>query len=184
MTYKGPPFGWTLPAGHEFDNLGKCRSCGADIAWCFTRAGKRAPVNPDGTSHFATCPQAETWRKKDTPVVTHDVPPPSTPGSYEKGMEGSELASRKWTPLEVVMVDQAIERLAVTRQTFTSDDIWAALPAGFPITKGLAGRLNRARHRGLIEPTGETVRPQRTRSNHGQRLAVWRSLVYRRGHVD
>lgn len=40
-----------------------CRSCGAPIAWVVTNAGKRAPIDPDGTNHFATCPQAESWRK-------------------------------------------------------------------------------------------------------------------------
>jgi hypothetical protein len=41
-----------------------CRSCGARIVWVTTRAGKRAPLNRDGTSHFSTCPQAEKWRIK------------------------------------------------------------------------------------------------------------------------
>lgn len=43
---------------------GKCRSCGADIIWTVTEAGKRMPVDPDGTSHFATCKDADSWRKK------------------------------------------------------------------------------------------------------------------------
>jgi hypothetical protein len=41
-----------------------CRSCNALILWCQTRSGKRAPLNPDGTSHFASCPQASTWRRR------------------------------------------------------------------------------------------------------------------------
>jgi len=76
----------------------KCRSCGAEIKWIKTIAGKNMPVNPeavsfddvdestvlvceDGTvmashgvlvdedgkdwfvSHFATCPEADSWRK-------------------------------------------------------------------------------------------------------------------------
>ena len=40
-----------------------CRSCESPIVWCKTPAGKRAPVNPDGTSHFSTCPQADRWRR-------------------------------------------------------------------------------------------------------------------------
>lgn len=40
-----------------------CRSCGADIHWIETASGKRMPVNPDGTSHFATCPNADQHRK-------------------------------------------------------------------------------------------------------------------------
>ena len=41
-----------------------CRSCAAMIVWCVTPRGKRAPVNPDATSHFANCPDAERWRKR------------------------------------------------------------------------------------------------------------------------
>jgi predicted metal-binding protein len=41
-----------------------CRSCGARIAWLRTTSGRLAPVNADGISHFATCPQAEDWRKR------------------------------------------------------------------------------------------------------------------------
>ena len=41
----------------------KCRSCGATIFWVETKNGKKMPINADGVSHFATCPQAETWRR-------------------------------------------------------------------------------------------------------------------------
>jgi hypothetical protein len=55
---------WAVPLGWRADNVGSCRSCGASVMWCFTPAGKKAPINPDGTSHFATCPQADAWRKR------------------------------------------------------------------------------------------------------------------------
>lgn len=74
----------------------KCRSCGADTFWCKTVAGNSMPVDaeptPDGNlevrrppgsspvalvnpafdgprykSHFATCPKASSWRKKNVP---------------------------------------------------------------------------------------------------------------------
>lgn len=51
-------------------NRGECRSCGEPVIWCLTGKGKRMPVDEpedDGRptfSHFATCPQAEDWRKK------------------------------------------------------------------------------------------------------------------------
>jgi hypothetical protein len=45
-------------------DAGTCRSCGAPITWGLTAAGKRCPFNPDGTSHFGTCPDAKTWTKK------------------------------------------------------------------------------------------------------------------------
>jgi hypothetical protein len=71
-----------------------CRSCGAPIVWARTDSGKRMPVDADpsedgtlvleqagavlrahvvGTvpgegsrhrAHFATCPDAESWRKR------------------------------------------------------------------------------------------------------------------------
>lgn len=41
----------------------QCRSCGAVIWWIMTKNKKSAPVNGDLTSHFATCPQSQRWRK-------------------------------------------------------------------------------------------------------------------------
>jgi len=69
---------------------GRCRSCGADVEWAeVVSSGKRMPFDPpivavrtqgsilegEGrvieivettvtTSHFASCPQAEQWRRK------------------------------------------------------------------------------------------------------------------------
>jgi hypothetical protein len=57
-------------------DLGKCRSCGADVVFVFNpKSGKSPPYNPTeqvvhgktypvGASHFATCPQAPSWRGK------------------------------------------------------------------------------------------------------------------------
>lgn len=50
------------------DNEAECRSCGAPIIWCLTKNGKKMPVdfpesNEPTTSHFATCPDGEKWRK-------------------------------------------------------------------------------------------------------------------------
>jgi hypothetical protein len=56
--------GWLMPTGYLPDNLGVCRSCGATILWCTTPAHRKAPINADGTSHFATCPFADRHRKK------------------------------------------------------------------------------------------------------------------------
>lgn len=41
----------------------ECRSCRAPIFWILTPAGKPMPVDPDGKSHFATCPDASKHRK-------------------------------------------------------------------------------------------------------------------------
>lgn len=56
--------GWTVPEGWRFENLGACRTCATPVAWCWTPSGNRAPVEKDGTPHFATCPQASTWRRR------------------------------------------------------------------------------------------------------------------------
>jgi len=105
------------------------------------------------------------------------IPPPAPDGALERGLEGSDLAARRWTPLELVQVTFAIRRCVAELDEFTADDVWAALPAGFPVTKGLAGRLMAARYEGRIESTGRVAISQREGEHgHGQRLAVWRSI--------
>jgi hypothetical protein len=100
--------------------------------------------------------------------------------AYAAGMEGSDRAGRKWSDDEVELVDEAIRLVARHWNEFTADEIWAMLPDGFPVTKGLAGRLNAARHAGTIAPTGRVAFAQRGgEHDHRQRLAVWRSLVIR-----
>ena len=42
-----------------------CRSCGAPVTWAMQKSGKLMPLDPDGTSHFATCPHAAKWRTRD-----------------------------------------------------------------------------------------------------------------------
>jgi hypothetical protein len=59
-------FGWTVPEGYTPHNVARCRSCDKEILWCTTPAGKKAPINRDGTSHFADCPAADQWRQKPT----------------------------------------------------------------------------------------------------------------------
>lgn len=56
---------------------GTCKGCGAAIVWLRTRLGKTIPVNAGNvldtdaifdharhTAHFATCPQANTFRRR------------------------------------------------------------------------------------------------------------------------
>jgi len=42
----------------------RCKSCGASIAYKKAGGAPAHPFNLDGTSHFTTCPQARTWRKR------------------------------------------------------------------------------------------------------------------------
>lgn len=50
--------------GRTMSDQEKCRSCGALVTWALQKSGKYMPIDPDGTSHFATCPQANQWRKR------------------------------------------------------------------------------------------------------------------------
>lgn len=68
-----PPTGGTM-----YDRKTHCLSCGAEIVWLKTIAGRSIPCNAKKVaivsdagkvlfgrvSHFATCKDAESWRKK------------------------------------------------------------------------------------------------------------------------
>lgn len=69
---KGDQIQVTTDRGNVFyvteDNQSDCRSCGESIIWCITAKGKKMPVDvPEDdsptTSHFATCRDADQWRK-------------------------------------------------------------------------------------------------------------------------
>lgn len=38
--------------------------CGAQIIWVSTRYKKAMPLNPDGTPHWASCPNVRQFRKE------------------------------------------------------------------------------------------------------------------------
>lgn len=54
------PVTFTVPPGAQAQS---CRGCQAVIFWILTSLGNKMPVNADGTSHFATCPDANKFRK-------------------------------------------------------------------------------------------------------------------------
>lgn len=47
--------------------MAQCQACAAEIEFILTAHGKHMPIDADGTSHFATCPQAERFRKPAPP---------------------------------------------------------------------------------------------------------------------
>jgi len=51
---------YEIPAGVDAVH---CRGCNAPIYWVLTSEGRPVPVNPDGTPHRATCPQAKEGGK-------------------------------------------------------------------------------------------------------------------------
>ncbi len=51
-----------IPDGAE---PSQCRGCKSLIYWIKTTMGRNMPVDPDGTSHFATCPKADSFRHYD-----------------------------------------------------------------------------------------------------------------------
>jgi len=67
---------------------GTCRSCHAAIVWVKNqKTGKWSPMNRDGTSHFATCPQAKDWRRPAGKPIT-SVPVPRRKMDDEEVAEG------------------------------------------------------------------------------------------------
>lgn len=56
---------FAVPEGYVPDeHSARCRSCNALVVWVKTRSEKRMPLDPDGKSHFASCPQADAWRRR------------------------------------------------------------------------------------------------------------------------
>jgi hypothetical protein len=112
--------------------------------------------------------------------VVADVPEqPFEQASFDQGMQGSRAAGDKWSDEERLRIDEAIVQAARELPEFTADEIWARAP-NVRVTKGLAGRLNAAKNRKIIMSTGRVAFAQRGGAHdHRQRLAVWRSLIYR-----
>lgn len=108
----------------------------------------------------------------------------------ERAEEGTTRAAARWTEEEVAQVDAAIRVVARLADfgrpsaeglevgEFTTADVWRELGPGFPVTKGIAGRMLAAKAAGIIANTGRTViiDPDAAGPNHGQRLTVWRAL--------
>lgn len=76
----------------------------------------------------------------------------------------------------------ALVVLAEQRGELTSDDLWAALSMPPRESRMIGNVFSRARNAGALEPTSRhtpSVRPE----NHGRPVRVWRSLLYRQGHL-
>lgn len=130
--------------------------------------------------------RVRAWRElAGLPAVVDE---PATP--EDRRDHGIARAAAKWTDEEVAQVDAAIRAVAkrasdralaepgYAHDLITTADVWAELPAGFPVTKGIAGRMLAAKGAGVIANTGETTYPPKDAPgpNNGQRLTVWRAL--------
>ncbi len=55
---------WQVPVGMTPTNTGTCRGCGQTVLWVITASGKKMPLNNvTPSSHFANCPNADSFRK-------------------------------------------------------------------------------------------------------------------------
>jgi len=102
---------------------------------------------------------------------------------FEVAMRISQtVANVKWTADQQRAVDDAIAVVALAKGRFTADDIWSQLGPSFPVTKGLAARLNVAARRKLIYNTGTVAHAKRGGlHDHAQRLTVWARYEANRG---
>ncbi len=131
------------------------------------------PSDPDQTSLFSLFSSSKAAGLRRDP----DRPVPGGAG-YVRGLAGAALAAQKWSERERAAIDAAIELAARELEEFTADDVWARAPQ-VRVTKGLAGRLNAARNRGLIASTDRVAFASRGGAHdHRQRLAIWRSLIF------
>ena len=74
-----------------------------------------------------------------------------------------------------------IKHVASTREFFTADDIWFYLSefnCVAPDGRALGGVLLAAEADGIISRTEHTVASLRQETNHGRRIAVWRSKIF------
>lgn len=77
------PEGWVTPPGYSFAGLRPCRgpACGRVVAWHITPRGAKMPVDPDGTSHYDTCPDAGTFRRPPASRTRGSAPAPAGVGA-------------------------------------------------------------------------------------------------------
>ena len=101
---------------------------------------------------------------------------PAVRAGQARGMAASaRVGISKWSAVEIMAVDMAIESLAASGSPFTSDDVWERLP-GVAVTKGMGGRLGAASRRGLIKNMGYQKSARAGVHGHGQNLTIWRGM--------
>ena len=122
-------------------------------------------------AHTVSCPNCRTKFTAWEPITL----PFGEETPFARGIRQSQAsANAKWSADQIDAVDKAIATCAQLYTEFTADHVWTLLGAGFPVSKGMAGRLIAAQNAGLITNTHRTLVSGRGGDHcHGQRLTVW-----------
>jgi hypothetical protein len=89
--------------GYRREFYSRCRGCHAAMEWWYSPAGKRLPMDPmehpdtPAISHFATCPEAQKFRKEPqrctSPISTSQASQPSQSSLFSSPASASSSAA-------------------------------------------------------------------------------------------
>ena len=137
-----------------------------------------APLTETLTPRYrrGKCPSRGCKRKfrMFEPVAGHARDLPLGRELRERGMARAEGTQAVLNPDWTARFDAEVQRLALTRQEFTSEDVTARVglpPSGSGSAVG--ARINAARTRGLIHWTGQVRQAERP-NQHAALLRIWR----------
>jgi hypothetical protein len=117
-------------------------------------------------------------RQKVATLASRVAPASRTQEGFPAAVEASERSADTWDEEQRKLVFDAIVSVATRQDEFTTDEVWAELAARVPVTKGMTAMLMTAVRRDVIGNTGKTTTSSRGgEHDHGQRLAVWYSLI-------
>jgi len=170
-----PPFGWKLPPGATFLQLGRCGACGTEVLRGTTTKGNTISYDRDGQRHLSGC-SARSLRT--TPTGATD---PTMTEATAEAIQRVETGSVVWR----VAARAALEHVCITRHVFTPDDFWAEMDKHFSRPPEPRAYGSVARHglsHGWMTPTG-MMRSSRRRTtadgdkHHTTTIAEYRSLI-------
>ncbi len=135
----------------------------------------RRILDPAGAP-LAELGEDDRWRTSDG-MLCHGLALPAPRAIPQVHAADLTAARRAADAAWMQSAVEAIEQLALTRDTITSDDVWTeiAMPPREPRMIGNA--LSCARGMGLIEPTEEHRPSERKNSNHSRPVKVWRCVA-------
>lgn len=95
-------------------------------------------------------------------------------------IEAIDRVSANADPNWKFLAIQATRKVAMQRETFTSEHVWAELVAEGSTThepKAMGGILRKAAQEGICEVTERFIKSS-SRINHRRPLQIWKSLIY------